>query len=96
MKSGLQTTANLLLMGVLLNSVVQWLILGVSYPGAALVVGPVLVMGPYVVARALSNRLARWRRKPQAFLIDGAHIALGLCWMPAGPNMSERDPQLTI
>jgi hypothetical protein len=30
-----------------------------SHPGAALVVGPVLVGGPYAVARALSNRFAR-------------------------------------
>jgi hypothetical protein len=64
LKSGFQTTVNLLLMGILVDSVVQWLILGVSYSGAALVVGPVLIMGPYVVARALSNRLARLRRDP--------------------------------
>ena len=62
-KSAFATVANLLLMGILVDSVVQWLILGVSYPGAALVVGPVLVMGPYAVARALSNRFARLGRK---------------------------------
>ena len=39
----------------------QWVILGVSYPGAALVVGPVLIMAPYAIARALSNRLAGLR-----------------------------------
>ena len=27
----------------------RWLILGTSYPGAALVVGPVLIVGPYGV-----------------------------------------------
>jgi hypothetical protein len=32
-------------------------ILGVSHPGAALVVGPVLIVAPYSLARA--NRLAR-------------------------------------
>jgi hypothetical protein len=47
---------NLVLMGVLLDSVCQWLILGVSYPGAALVVGPVLIAVPYAVARSLANR----------------------------------------
>jgi hypothetical protein len=52
---------NLLLMGVLLDSVFQWLILGASYPGAALVVGPVLITTPYAVARALANRAARLR-----------------------------------
>jgi hypothetical protein len=52
---------NLLLMGILLDSVCQWLILGASYPGAALVVGPVLIAGPYGVARALANRVTTMR-----------------------------------
>ena len=59
-KSGLGTIANLLLMGILLDFVFQWIILGVAYPGAALVVGPVLVAMPYMLARAFSNRLARY------------------------------------
>ncbi len=58
-RTGLATIANLLLMGILLDSVTQWLILGISYPGAALVVGPVLIGTPYAVARALSNRVTR-------------------------------------
>jgi hypothetical protein len=58
-RSAFQTLANLLLMGILLDSVFQWLILGVSYPGAALVVGPVLIVAPYTAARGLSNRLMR-------------------------------------
>jgi hypothetical protein len=59
MRSGFESVGNLLLMGILLDAVCQWLILGVSHPGAALVVGPVLIAGPYSLARALSNRLAR-------------------------------------
>ncbi len=59
LKSGFQSIVNLLLMGILLDSISQWLILGASYPGAALIVGPVLVAGPYGVARALANRCAR-------------------------------------
>jgi hypothetical protein len=61
-RTSLQAVANLLLMGILLDSVFQWVILGVSYPGAAVVVGPLLIMAPYAVARALSNRLAGLRR----------------------------------
>jgi hypothetical protein len=49
---------NLLLMGILLDAVFQWVILGVSHPGAALVVGPVLIVAPYALACAFSNRLA--------------------------------------
>jgi hypothetical protein len=61
MRDGLGSIANLLLMGILLDSVFQWVILGQSYLGAALVVGPVLITTPYAVARALSNRVARVR-----------------------------------
>jgi hypothetical protein len=60
-RTGFAAVANLLLMGILLDSVFQWVILGASYPGAALVVGPVLIVLPYSLARALSNRLARAR-----------------------------------
>jgi hypothetical protein len=35
------------------------MILGQSYPGPALVVGPVLITAPYVIARALTNRAIR-------------------------------------
>ena len=58
-RSGFKTVTNLLLMGILLDAVFQWVILGISHPGAALVVGPVLIVLPYALARALSNRLAR-------------------------------------
>jgi hypothetical protein len=60
-REGLATVANLLLMGILLDSVFQWVILGASYPGPALVVGPVLIATPYAVSRALANRAARLR-----------------------------------
>jgi len=55
--SGFTAISNLLLMGVLIDSICQWLILGNSYLGAALVVGPVLIVAPYTIARALSNRV---------------------------------------
>jgi hypothetical protein len=60
-RSALGHVANLVLMGILVDSVCQWLILGASYPGAALVVGPVLIAGPYGVARALANRVTTMR-----------------------------------
>ncbi len=56
---GLLTIANLLLMGILLDSISQWLILGDSYLGAALVVGPVLIVAPYTMARTLANQPVR-------------------------------------
>jgi hypothetical protein len=54
---------NIVLVGILLDTVSQWLILGVAHPGAALVVGPVLITLPYAAARALTNRIARLGRR---------------------------------
>ena len=58
---GFRHVINLVLMGILLDAVSQWLILGVSHPFAAIVVGPVLIAAPYTVARALANRVSRAR-----------------------------------
>jgi hypothetical protein len=61
LRSGFGDVVNLLLMGILVDSACQWLILGASYPGAALVVGPVLIGVPYAVSRALANRVTTGR-----------------------------------
>ena len=53
----------LLLMGVLMDSIFQWVLLGISYPGAALVVGPVLITVPYAVTRSIACAF-RARRRP--------------------------------
>lgn len=55
LKSSFETLSILLLMGILLDSLFQWVLLGISYPGAALVVGPVLITLPYVLARAVAR-----------------------------------------
>lgn len=60
--SAFKAVINLVLMGILMDAVFQWVIFGVSHPGAALVFGPVLILLPYGLARALSNRLARLRK----------------------------------
>jgi hypothetical protein len=60
-RSGFRDVVNVLLVGILLDSMCQWLILGASYPGAALLVGPVLIAVPYAVARALANRISAAR-----------------------------------
>jgi hypothetical protein len=56
LRTSLEHIANLLLMGILLESLSQWLIFGESHFGAALLVGPVLIVLPYVTARTLANR----------------------------------------
>jgi hypothetical protein len=55
---------NVLLVGVLLDSLLQWLIYGHSHPAASLVVGPLLIAAPYSLARALANRCSRLRTSP--------------------------------
>lgn len=60
-RTGFESVVNLLLLGVLLDAVFQWVILGVSHAGAALVVGPVLIAAPYASARTLANLAARRR-----------------------------------
>jgi len=66
LRSALADVVNLLLVGILLDSVCQWLILGASYPGAALLVGPVLIAVPYAAARALANRITAAREGRRA------------------------------
>jgi hypothetical protein len=61
-RSSCQAVVNLVLMGILLDAIFQWVILGVSHPGAAFVIGPLLIVLPYTFARALSNRLVSRRK----------------------------------
>jgi hypothetical protein len=62
-RSGVASIRDLLAVGIVLDAVSQLLIYHQVHPGAALVVGPVLICLPYSVARALTNRVARliWR-----------------------------------
>jgi hypothetical protein len=59
-RSTLASVRNLVAIAILLDLIAQFLIFHEVRPGAALVVGPVLIGVPYVVSRALSNRI--WRR----------------------------------
>jgi hypothetical protein len=60
--AGLSTVGNLLLMGILLDAVFQRILFGVIHPGAALVLGPVLIVLPYTISRAVANRVSRQLR----------------------------------
>jgi hypothetical protein len=59
LRSGLATVRDLIAMGIVLDAVAQLLIYGELHPGAALLVGPILICVPYALARALSNRALR-------------------------------------
>lgn len=70
-RSALVSIRGLVAIAILMDVISQFLIFHEVRPGAALLVGPVLITLPYVLARALSNRLVR-KRGPIA---SSAHIS---------------------
>jgi hypothetical protein len=60
LRSGAAAIRNLLAAGIILDLVFQFILYRAVHPGAALLVGPILIGGPYVLSRALTNRVARW------------------------------------
>jgi len=64
MKSSLESIATLLLAGILADSVFQWILLGISYPGAAVIIGPVLIGLPYALSRTVAGAIIRRRESP--------------------------------
>ena len=65
-RAAMAAVGHLLAMGILLDAVAQLLIYKLIHPGAALVIGPILVCVPYAVARCLTARLARWLKPQQS------------------------------
>ena len=63
LKTALVDVSTLVAVAILLDCISQFLILREVFPGAALVVGPVLIAIPYSLSRALSNR---WFQKKAA------------------------------
>jgi hypothetical protein len=62
LRSGWAAIRNLLAAGIVMDLVFQLVLYRSVHPGAALVVGPIFIGGPYALSRALSNRVARWSR----------------------------------
>jgi hypothetical protein len=58
-RTGLKAIRNIVAVGIVLDVVAQLLIFQQVHPGAALVVGPVLITAPYAFARAMTNRVTR-------------------------------------
>jgi hypothetical protein len=64
LRSGMTAIGHMLALGILVDAVAQLLIYKQIHPGAALIIGPILICVPYAVARGLTARVAR-RLKPQ-------------------------------
>jgi hypothetical protein len=71
LRIGFASIRDLLAIAILLDVISQFLIFHEVRPGAALLVGPVLITAPYVLARALTNRIVR-RKIP---LLPTAHTS---------------------
>jgi hypothetical protein len=61
--SGGAAIGTLLAMGIILDLVFQFVLYRAVHPGAAVVVGPILVCAPYSLSRALTNRVVRGLRR---------------------------------
>lgn len=70
LQSAFGSIRDLMAVAVLLDVISQFLIFHQVRPGAALVVGPVLITLPYVLARAVTNRVVHTRTR----LAPTAHI----------------------
>jgi hypothetical protein len=65
--SALAATRDLVALAILLDLIAQALILHQVYPGASLIVGPILIAVPYCLARALANLFVRHRNQRHDF-----------------------------
>jgi hypothetical protein len=59
LRTGVAAVRTLLAMGIVLDVVFQLVIYRSVHPGAALLIGPILICLPYSASRALTNRLTR-------------------------------------
>jgi hypothetical protein len=64
---GVVSTARILMLGIVIDAVYQWLVLKTFYPGQAAVVAILLAFVPYLLLRGPMQRIARYwvaRRPP--------------------------------
>ena len=59
LRHAFRSTRDLLALAIILDVISQFLIFKRIHPGAALVLGPVLIATPYATARGVTNRIAR-------------------------------------
>jgi hypothetical protein len=62
---GILSTARILILGVVMDTVYQWLVLKTFYPGQAAVIAVLLAFVPYLLLRGPIERIARrWIAQP--------------------------------
>jgi hypothetical protein len=63
LRSAFTSVRDLVAVAIILDVISQFLIFDDVHPGAALVLGPVLIAVPYSISRALANRISRRRNQ---------------------------------
>jgi len=58
---GLISTARVILLGLCMDAIYQWLVLKTFYPGEAVIVAIAFAFFPYLVLHGPITRIARWR-----------------------------------
>ena len=58
---GLISTARVILLGLCMDAIYQWIVLKTFYPAEAVIVAIALAFFPYVLLRGPITRIARWR-----------------------------------
>jgi len=67
LRRGFASVRDLISVAIILDVISQFLIFRRIHPGAALLLGPILIAIPYAVSRALANRLSRRRSSHSRF-----------------------------
>ena len=75
MRSALASVRDLVAIAILLDVISQLIIFRMVHPGAALLIGPVLIALPYASSRALANRMARWRTGHRSIESESGAVA---------------------
>ncbi len=60
LREGLLSTARIILLGLAMDSIYQYRVLGTFYPGEAVLITLLLAVIPYFLLRGLFARIARW------------------------------------
>jgi hypothetical protein len=61
LREGLNATARIILLGLVMDVIYQLIVLKTFYPNEALVIALLLAFVPYLIIRGLVFRVARWR-----------------------------------
>jgi hypothetical protein len=63
LREGLISTARIILLGLVMDTIYQVIVLKTFYPAEAAIIAVVLAFVPYALLRGPINRIARWRNR---------------------------------